>query len=619
MINNGHQYDTRKRDLIMRGTMRINDLIAPDTIINEKTFMVIGTRLIRTIVVTGYPRTVSIGWLNRLYSHDANIDISIHIEPFPTTEVIKLLNKQIGRFMSTIRMDDQKGKVADIAIESALNDAEDLRDKLHNGISKFYYQGIYISIAAKDLDELDLLTEEVESLCGTLGLTTRIAVFQQDQGFMSVLPIADDRLRFRRNFDTDSLSTCFPLVSAELTDTTGNPILYGINQINNSLVMFDRFQLNNYNSVTLATSGAGKSYFVKLEAIRYLSLGTKIIIIDPQGEYERIAKMLGGEYINLSATSKDRINPLEINFHVEEEEDGRDFLTTKSLDILSIIEVMLGSTRELKAADKRELLQAIEEMYRGFGITRDNRFKKEEEEIIIDGDMFTIGNKKQTMPTLSDLNNALRAQGKTGVNIADDLEPYINGFMNLFNGETNVDINNDLIVFGIKDLERNLAELAMFICLEFIWNKVKSGDKKKRIVVVDEAWMMMKKESTAEFLVRVAKTARKFNAGLSIISQNVKDFYERGGEAIISNTSMQILLKQHPNEIKYVAEMFNLSESEQNLLRTAQRGEALIYAGENRTMVQVESNEYEHVLCTTSRIEAMSFCEPRSCIGRLSS
>ena len=599
MINNGHQYDTRKRDLIMRGTMRINDLIAPDTIINEKTFMVIGTRLIRTIVVTGYPRTVSIGWLNRLYSHDANIDISIHIEPFPTTEVIKLLNKQIGRFMSTIRMDDQKGKVADIAIESALNDAEDLRDKLHNGISKFYYQGIYISIAAKDLDELDLLTEEVESLCGTLGLTTRIAVFQQDQGFMSVLPIADDRLRFRRNFDTDSLSTCFPLVSAELTDTTGNPILYGINQINNSLVMFDRFQLNNYNSVTLATSGAGKSYFVKLEAIRYLSLGTKIIIIDPQGEYERIAKMLGGEYINLSATSKDRINPLEINFHVEEEEDGRDFLTTKSLDILSIIEVMLGSTRELKAADKRELLQAIEEMYRGFGITRDNRFKKEEEEIIIDGDMFTIGNKKQTMPTLSDLNNALRAQGKTGVNIADDLEPYINGFMNLFNGETNVDINNDLIVFGIKDLERNLAELAMFICLEFIWNKVKSGDKKKRIVVVDEAWMMMKKESTAEFLVRVAKTARKFNAGLSIISQNVKDFYERGGEAIISNTSMQILLKQHPNEIKYVAEMFNLSESEQNLLRTAQRGEALIYAGENRTMVQVESNEYEHVLCTT--------------------
>lgn len=606
-MKSGHQYDKRKRDLVSSGTMRINDLIAPDTIINEKTFMVVGNRLLRTIVVTGYPRTVNIGWLNRLYSHDSNIDISIHIEPFPTSEVIKLLNKKIGQYMSTIRMDDQKGKVSDIAIESALNDAEELRDKLHNGIAKFYYQGIYISIAGKDLDELDQQTEEVESLCGTLGLTTRIAVFQQDQGFMSVLPIADDRLRFRRNFDTDSLSTCFPIVSAELTDTNGTPILYGINQINNSLVMFDRFSLNNYNSVTLATSGAGKSYFVKLEAIRYLSMGSKIIIIDPQGEYERIARMLGGEYINLSATSKDRVNPLEINFNVEEEEDGRDFLTTKTLDILSIIEVMLGSTRDLKAAEKREILQSIEEMYRGFNITRDNKFKKEEEDVILDGDMFTIGNKTQTMPTLSDLNNALRGQGKTGVAIADDLDPYINGFMNLFNGETNVDINNDLIVFGIKDLERNLAELAMFICLEFIWNKVKSGDKKKRVIVIDEAWMMMRKDSTAEFMIRVAKTARKFNAGLSIISQNVKDFYDKGGEAIISNTSMQILLKQHPNEIKYVTEMFNLSESEQNLLRTAQRGEALIFAGENRTMVMVESNEYEHALCTTDPNEVIDF------------
>lgn len=608
-MKGGHQYDKRKRDLLSAGTVRINDLIAPDAIINEKTFYVVGNRLIRTIVVTAYPRTVSIGWLNQLYSHDSNIDISIHIEPFPTSQVIKLLNTKIGQYISTMRIDEQKGKVSDIAIESALDDAEELRDKLHNGIAKFYYQGIYISIAGKDLDELDQETEKVESLCGTIGMTTRTVVLQQDQGFMSVLPIADDRLRFRRNFDTEGLSTCFPFSSAELTDMAGTPILYGINQINNTLVMFDRFELNNYNSVTLATSGAGKSYLVKTEAIRYKSLGGKIIIIDPQGEYKNIAKMLGGQYIELSSNSKDRINPLEISLAAVEEEDGKDFLTTKTLDVLSIVEVMLGTERVLKAAEKREILGAIEHMYEGFNITRNNRNRQVEEEVIIDGDMFTIGNKNQTMPTLSDLNASLRAQGKAGVEIADELDPYINGIMSLFNGETNVDINSDLIVFGIKELERSLQELAMFICLEFIWNKIKSGDLKKRLLVIDEAWMMMKMDSTAEFMIRVAKTARKFNAGLSIVSQNVKDFYERGGEAIISNTSMQILLKQHPNEIKYVADMFNLSVSEQNALRVAQRGEALIFAGENRTLVQVETNPFEHALCTSNPNEIVDLTE----------
>jgi hypothetical protein len=252
-----HDIDTRKRDIIDRGMMRISDYIAPDAIETDPHYIKIGNRYLRTIIVTGYPRTVSIGWLNRLYSYTANIDIASHIEPMPTNYVIKSLNRKITQMISTQRMDAERGKLSDIAIETALDDAEELRDKLHKGMERLYYQALYISIAGKSIDELDSITDEIETLCGQMGMTTRHSLFQQPLGFNSVLPISDDRLRHKRNFDTSSLATCFPIVSAELTDTRGTPLLYGINLINQSLVMFDRFQLNNYNSITLATSGAG--------------------------------------------------------------------------------------------------------------------------------------------------------------------------------------------------------------------------------------------------------------------------------------------------------------------------------------------------------------------------
>lgn len=253
-----HEFDTRERDIVDKGTLRINDYLAPEAMVNEPTYIEIGPRFLRTIMISGYPRTSHIGWLNRLYSHGANIDISMHIEPLATNKVIKILNRKISQYISTQRMDEERGKITDIAVEAALEDAEDLREKLQKGIEKFFYHAIYISINAKDLDELDQVTEEIESMCGNIGMNTRIAMYQQSQGFHSVLPLADDRLRLRRNFDSSSLATCFPFVSAELTDMNGTPILYGINLINGSLVMFDRFKLNNYNSVILATSGAGR-------------------------------------------------------------------------------------------------------------------------------------------------------------------------------------------------------------------------------------------------------------------------------------------------------------------------------------------------------------------------
>lgn len=591
-----HNYDKRKRDVVDKGRIRIADLIAPDAIENDVNHVKVGSRYLRTIMVTGYPRTAHIGWLNRLYSYGANIDISSHIEPLPTERVIKSLNRKIGQYISTQRLDMQKGKMTDISIETARSDAEELRDALHKNQEKLFYQTIYINIAGKTMEELDTITEEVETLCGSIGMTTRHAMFQQEQGFRSVLPIADDRLRFRRNFDTSSLATCLPIVSAELTMTKGTPILYGLNMINGSLVLFDRFSLNNYNSITLATSGAGKSYFVKLEAIRYMALGANVIILDPQGEYKRIAEALGGQYIKLSSSSTDRINPLDIQV-AKEEEEGTNYLTQKILDTIAIIEVMIGP-RELSAREKKILLDTIEKTYERFDITRDKKSILKESRV--NGDFFQLEGSKKRMPTLSDLEQNLRQSGPEGIIIADELQPYTSGVLSLFNGETNINPDSNFIVFDIKDMEKSLGELAMFICLEFIWNKVKTGDNKKRLVIIDEAWMLMQNKQSAEYVIRVAKTARKFNAGLSIISQQAQDFLQNGGEGIVGNTSMQILLKQSQNDLKYVGEMFGLSRNEQSFLRTANPGEALIFAAGNHTAVQVTSHEFEHILCTTN-------------------
>jgi type IV secretory pathway VirB4 component len=588
-----------KKDILENGGLKINDIIAPDSITNHKLFYALGSRLTRTIIVTGYPRTVHMGWLDDLYSYDANIDISIHITPWPTTKVIKTLNKKIGQYMSTMNIDSKDGRMTDIEVTSALDDAEELRDKLHAGSSKFFYQSIYISVSARFIEELDQLTEDIESLCGGLNMTTRIAAYRQDQAFLSVIPIGNDRIRKTRNFDTESLSTSFPLVSAELTDMRGIPILYGINQINNSLVMFDRFKLSNYNSVTLATSGAGKSYAVKLEAIRYFLMGTKIIIIDPQKEYMKITEELGGQYINLNSSSKDHINPLDIYEGTELEEDQKDFLTSKIIDVYSMIQVMLGNQRKITSSEMKILLQALQEMYSKYGITR-RGFETVDDEFF-DEEFISVGNSRQLMPTLTDLDTALKETSSgEGLKLAQELEPYTLGIMSMFNGETNVDLDNDFIVFGIKDLEDGMKDIAMFIALEYIWNKVKSADKKRRLIIVDEAWIMMKNESSAKFLEKVAKTARKFDTGLSVVSQNVKDFMENGGENIILNTSMQVLLRQNPKELDYLVDSLGISESEKIILRTLDTGEALIYAGQNKTLVKIVSNDFEHYLCDTT-------------------
>ncbi len=596
MVKDGkHNYDKRNRDIVDKGRLRVNDLIAPDAIKIEPNHIQVGDRLIRTIFITGYPRVATIGWLNRLYSYGENIDISIHIEPLPTERVIKDLTKKITQFQTSQFMDYKKGKIEDIAISSAKSDAEELRAALHTGVEKLYYQAIYISVSGKTEEELDRITEEIETLCSSIGLVTRQAILQQEPGFATCLPLGQDRIRFKRNFSTSSLATCMPFVSSELTMTDGTPVLYGINMLNGSLVMFDRFSLNNYNSVTLATSGAGKSFFVKLESIRYMGLGANVIIVDPNGEYRRLVDTYGGQYIRLASGSKHKINPLDVE--LVEEEEGKNFLVEKILGVVSIIEVMIN--RKLSAREKKILLDSTEETYKKFGITR-NKESLQEDTFDEGSEFFQLDAGTKKMPTLSDLEGTLRQKGGDAVNLADELEPYTSGVLSLFNGETNVDLDSNFIVFDIKDMEKELADLAMFITLEFIWNKIKRNDKKRRLLVVDEAWQLMRNEQSANYLIGVAKIARKFNAGLSIISQNVEDFLKNNGEGIITNAEMKVLLRQSNADIEKLTQLFGMSASEQGFVRSAGKGEALLFLGGNRTAVQVIADELEFLLCDTS-------------------
>lgn len=603
-LKSDHTYDKKQSGLVDAGMLRINDLIAPEVIENHETYLRVGNRYMRTLIVVGYPPTVSFGWLQRLYSMAANIDISTHVEPMPTPNMIKSLNRKIGEIRSTVNLNYEKGRTTDPELEIALEDALELRDSLTRGYEKLFYQSFFINVAAKTLEELDYLTETIEKQCGQMQLYTRHATLEQIKGFITVLPIADRRLRHRRNFDSSSLAACMPFISSEMTDMRGNPILYGLNVFNRSLVMYDRWMLPNKNSLILAASGYGKSYTVKLEATRMMMMGTEIMVIDPEGEYADLAEAKGGQQVRVSSNSPHRINPLEIHGTVEEE--GTDFLTQKILDVYSILEVMLN--RKFETFERRVVLQALENTYEQFGITRDNKQLKTNS--FVKGEVFNLGGTRKQMPTLSHLGINLRKY-KEGIMIAEELDPFINGVLKIFNGETNVDTESSFLVFNTKETERALESVAMFIILEFIWNKIKSGDGRRRMLIVDEAWSYMKNAQTADYLIRVAKRSRKWNAGLSIITQQAEDFLVNGGEGIIASCATKILLRQDKSALPLVKEKFGLSANEEYYLKTFDRGQALIFADGKKTAIRVIASDLEHMMCSTDEEDKRRFREFR--------
>jgi type IV secretory pathway VirB4 component len=487
------------------------------------------------------------------------------------------LRKKVGQLEASYRINQEKGLVRDPGIEAALQDAEELRDKLQVGEERFFRFGLYITVYGKDIQEVDLVGKNIESIFGQSLIYTKPANIQMEQGFNSTLPMANDELLIYRNMDTGSLSTSFPFTTAELSKDDG--ILYGVNQHNNGLVLFDRFSLENYNMVVFAKSGAGKSFAIKLECLRYLMMGVDIIIIDPEDEYGRLCNAVGGSFIRVSLASNTHVNPFDLP-QVFDSDEADNALRANIIMLLGLLKLMIP---DLTVAEQSDLDFAINNVYQRHGITHD-----------------PMTHQLQP-PTMTDLYNELIEMGNNGPNIASRLRRYVEGtFSGIFSQLSNVDMNGNFVVFNIRDLEDELRPVAMYIVLNFIWNKVKIS-RQKRLLVVDEAWIMMRYPDSANFMFSLAKRARKYNLGLTTITQDVEDFLNtRLGRAVVNNSSLQLLLKQSPAAADKVAETFKLTDEEKNRLLQFPVGQGLFFAGLNHIVMQTIASPVEEQLITTN-------------------
>ena len=559
------------------GVVSLRDIIAPSSIEIESNYIKIGKRYVRTLFVFGYPRALFTGWLSPIINLDEVIDISINIEPVESRIVLENLKKKVGQLEASYSINQEKGKVRDPALEAAITDAEELRDKLQVGEERFFRFGLYITLYGKDVEELDLIGRKIESILGTSLIYTKNATIQEEQGFNSTLPLATDMLQISRNMNTGSLSTSFPFTTAELSRNEG--VLYGLNRHNNGLVLFDRFSLENANMVVFAKSGAGKSFAVKLESLRLLMLGSEIIVIDPENEYQALCEAVGGTFLHLSLASETRINPFDLPQTVDPEE-ADNALRANIITLHGLLRLMIG---KMNPSEEADLDVALINTYAQKGITNDPMTHTADP------------------PTMIDLYKTLQQLGGSGPALAARLRRFTEGtFSGIFSQKSNVDLDNKFVVFNIRDLEDELRPIGMYITLNYIWNRVKT-DKRKRVLVVDEAWQMLRYPDSAAFLFSIAKRARKYFLGLTTISQDVEDFLSnRLGRAIVNNSSLQLLLKQAPSAVDYVAETFKLTTEEKSRLSQFPVGEGLFFAGLSHVVIRILASPTEEQLITTN-------------------
>jgi len=559
-----------------QGMVSVPDVIAPSAIEVDFDHLKINNTYFRTLFVAGYPRFVAANWLAPLINFDHSMDISMFVYPIEGKSVLDDLRRKIAEMEAEISTDIQRGKIVDPSTQAKLEDARSLQEQLVKGTERFFQFGLYVTIPATSLEELDRVSKQVESTLGSLLIVAKHATLQMEDGFKTTLPLCVDKLKISRNMDTTSLATTFPFTSSELTANEG--IMYGLNEHNGSLVIFDRFTLENANSVIFAKSGAGKSYLVKLEALRSLMFGTEILVLDPEAEYQALAEAVGGEFISFGFDSPAKINPFDLSTVFEE---GQNELGLKILSLHSLFKVIMG---QLTASEEATLDRALVLTYKMKGITPDPATQKNEP------------------PLMEDLYKALIGMEEPEAKgLADRVEKYVKGsFAGIFDQRSTVEIRNPFTVFSLKELEETLRPIAMFIILDFIWNRIKR-DMKKRILVVDEAWYLMKYGDSASFLYSIAKRARKYWLGLTTITQDVEDFLVSDyGKAIVTNSSIQILMKQSPAGIDKVAQTFYLSEGEKHLLLASEIGEGLFFAGANHVAIKVIASPEEHQLITTN-------------------
>lgn len=564
------------------GLATIKDLIAPSSMEISYDKLRVSGLYAKTFFVYAYPRYAEVNWLSPVINFDVGMDISMFIYPSSNLKMMKFMKNKVAQLQSSMRIEQEKGMVSNPELETALQDTEELRRHLQRGEEKFFQFGLYFTLYADTEDKLKAAQTQLESALGGKLVLTKSADLQMEHGFNSCLPLATDELEIMRNMNTQPLSTTFPFSSADLTSSEG--ILYGVNRHNDSLIIFDRFSLENANSVVFAKSGAGKSYAVKLEILRSMMLGTEVIIIDPENEYEDLARTVDGTYLRVSLTSDQRINPFDLPT-LNANEDPKELLRSNIITLHGLLNLMLS---KLTPEEEGLMDKALLDTYALKGITMDTP------------NPGTI-----EPPTMEDL-QAILSNMKGGETLAQRLQKYTTGtFSGLFNKPTNVNFNSGLTVFCIRDLEDALRPIAMYIILNYIWNTVRSS-LKKRLLVIDEAWSLMQYEDSARFLYGLVKRARKYYLGITTITQDVEDFVTSNyGRPIITNSSMQLLLKQSPTAIEKLEQVFNLTQAERYLLLNANVGQGLFFAGLKHVAIQIIASYNEDKTITTNPEQMM--------------
>ncbi len=582
------------QELYDSATLELKDIIAPSALKVSPRELNLGDKIVRTFFVISYPRFLAESWFSPIINLDKAFDISIFVHPIETSKILRQFQKKVAEVQSQIQVRADKGLVRDPMLDTAYQDLESLRDNLQQAQEKLFDVGLYISIYGNSDEELDKIESEIKSILESKLVYVKPALFQQEQGFNSVAPIGTDVLQVHSKLNSSPLSSLFPFISFDLTSEKG--ILYGINRHNSSLVLFDRFSLENYNSIIFAKSGSGKSYMTKLEILRTLMFDVDVIVIDPEREYETMTEATGGKYFNISLNSNNHINPFDLPAP-SEDESGADVLRSNIINLVGLFRIMLGG---LSPEEDAIVDRAITETYALKDITPESNFVNTDPPLMADFEMVLAG-----------------MQG--GDSLAQRLSKYTKGtWAGFINQPTSVDINNKFVVFSIRDMEDELKPVAMYIVTHYIWNAVRKIHK-KRLLVIDEAWWLMKSEDTASFLLNMAKRGRKYFLGLATITQDVDDFLNSPyGLPIITNSSIQILLKQSPTSIDKLQQTFNLTDEEKYLLLESDVGEGIFFAGLKHVAIKVIRSYTEDQIVTSDPSQILSIKKAKADLEQVS-
>ena len=558
------------------GTVAIRDLVAPSALSVQSNFVQLGTTFLRTIFVITYPRYMSVGWSSPILNLNLTMDLAMFFYPVNSEIILKQLKKKVGALEAQLSADAEKGAARDPLRETALRDIEQLRDDLTQGIEHFFQFAFYVTLYSQDKKELDKTTEDIQNIFGSKLIYSKNVLYQAEQGFTSTLPLGIDELTISFNMNSSPIAASFPFISSELSSDDG--ILYGINRHNNSLILFDRFSLQNANMVVFATSGAGKSYAVKLEVLRSLMMGMDVIVIDPEMEYEHLAEAVGGTYISISLASESKVNPFDLPRPVGQQISTEDIIRSAVITIKGLLRIMFGT---LTPQEDSILDRALLETYAKKDITPTV-------------DLTTV-----EPPIMQDLLDIL--EGMTGAEVLVlKLRKYTEGtFAGLFNSPTNVNVTNQLVIFSVRDLEDELRPMAIYTLVNYIWNLVRS-EQKRRILIIDEAWWLMSHEDSAKFIYALVKRCRKYYLGVTTITQDVNDFLRSPyGQAIVTNSALQLLLRQSPAAVDMIQRVFMLTEGEKYLLLEGSVGEGIFFAGNKHAAIKIVASYTEDQLITS--------------------